>query len=855
MKKQTMVIILLVVVAVMLLAVLIVGCILLIGPHECSFGKWEIIKQATCAEEGQRQRSCFCGEKQVESIETLEHSYAVLDDALEPTCVESGLTSTTHCSACGTVLVGQQIVPALGHDFSEDWTVDVEATLTSVGSRSHYCTRCDEKTSITEIPMLPYSDGLEYVLNFDGASYSVKSIGIFEGSDLNIAPVYNGLPVTKISVDAFKDCANLTSVKMPNSILTIGERAFNGCNSLQNITISNSVTSVGDYAFAYCYSLTNITIPNSTSNIGWGIFYGCNRLQSISMSWAGLEYDYLYTLFGGNSFDNNIPNSLSTVIITGGTAIGTNAFKDCTTLRKVYIHSSITYIGTNAFRGCNNLTIFSSRSSKPSGWASGWNWDNCPVEWDYVMESDEGLEYTLNSDGRSYSITGIGNFKGSNLTIPAGYNFLPVTEISSNAFSGCTNLTSIIVPDSVTTIGKEAFLNCNNLESITIPFVGETKDGTTNTNFSYIFGYLYNIPESLETVIITGGTTIGEKAFSNCSSLKNITIPSSITSIGTWAFEYCKGLTGVYITDLTAWCNISFDNYAANPLNYAKNLYLNNELVTELVIPNNITSIGKAAFVGCSSLTSITIPNSVTSIGEEAFWYCDNLESITVPSLDNISLGYLLGSLDRLESLKTVIVTGGTTISESAFWYCTCLTSITIPNSVTSIGEEAFVGCSSLTSITIPSSVTSIGKDAFRDCASLTSITIPNSVTSIGSSVFRGCTSLESISIPFAGGTNNGVVVNPSRIVGDVRTSLKTVIITGGTEINDHAFKGWSSLESITISDSVTSIGLSAFEDCSSLKNVYYTGTEEQWNRISIDSWNSPLTRATIHYNYTGEEK
>ncbi len=163
-------------------------------------------------------------------------------------------------------------------------------------------------------------------------------------------------------------------------------------------------------------------------------------------------------------------------------------------------------------------------------------------------------------------------------------------------------------------------------------------------------------------------TSIGEYAFHACKGLTSVTIGNSVTSIGYYAFQYCSGLKKVIVKDIAAWCGIKFgfDDYYSNPLSYAKHLYSDEDTeITNLIIPNSVTSIGGSAFWNCSGLTSVTIPNSVTSIGYNAF----------------------LG--------------------------CSGLTSVTIPNSVTSIGAEAFFGCSGLTSVTIPNSVTSIGSQAF----------------------------------------------------------------------------------------------------------------------------------------------
>ncbi len=353
-----------------------------------------------------------------------------------------------------------------------------------------------------------------------------------------------------------------------------------------------------------------------------------------------------------------------------------------------------------------------------------------------------------------------------------------VTTIGYGAFRDCTSLTSVTIPNSVTSIGAEAFYECSSLTSVTIP----------NSVTSIGDGAFYGCSGLTSITLPNSITSIGKYAFCGCSGLTSLKIGNGITSIGDYAFVDCSSLISVHISDVAAWCAISFTDFVANPLYYAHELYLNGTLVTDLVIPSSVTSIGKYAFGGCSGLTSVTIPNSVTSIGDWAFYECSSLASVT------------------------------------------------IPNSVTNIGENAFYECGGLTSVTIPNSVTSIGAEAFRDCISLTSVTIPNSVTSIGRNAFYNVANIiyngeagRATNSPWGARYRNGYTDDKITYAGETKTKLVVcsrnvngdlVIPSSVTSIGNDAFYGCRDLTSVTIPNSVTNIGENAFYGCSGLQKI-----------------------------------
>ena len=568
-----------------------------------------------------------------------------------PTCTNTGLRHKV-CSVCG-VNYNYETIATDPHISGEEVKENVveDPTCTEDGSYDVVirCTECNVILSSTHVitaEMLDhewgelkrckhcncdyFSQDLEYTLSSSGTSYVVSGIGSCVDSDIIIPANYKGKPVTSVSNSAFYHCTNLTNVTIGNGVTSIGDDTFSGCSSLTNIKIPDSVTSIGWGAFRGCSSLTNITIPDSVISIGSYAFSGCSGLESITLPFVGDR-------FGVTSEDKHQ--------YPFGYIFGEGSYNGSVATRQYYHYSS--------------------------------------------TSSTTHSEYYIPSSLNSVTITA-GNILygafyncGSLTSVTIGDS---VTSIDSSAFEYCSSLTSVIWnAENCTEVGSN-FYGCSKLSSITI---GE--------NVKTIPAYAFKNCNSLTTVVwnaenCTKAGSGDYPIFYGCSKLSSITIGENVKTIPAYAFKECDGFENIYITDLTAWCNISGLDNLMEYGSSAKNFYFNNELITNLTIPDGVTSIGGWAFFSCSTLTSVTIGNGVTSIGNSAFKDCSGLTSVIWNAENCTEAG---------------------SYSDPIFYGCSKLSSVTIGENVKTIPSYAFKGCSNLTSITIPDSVTSIGSGAF----------------------------------------------------------------------------------------------------------------------------------------------
>ena len=577
--------------------------------------------------------------------------------------------------------------------------------------------------------------------------------------------------------------------------------------------------------------------------------------------------DYYYSVAGiGKCTDTEIyiPPYVDGVPVT---EINSSAFAKNTNITKVVIPNGVTTIYNNAFGGCTNLTSLILPETLTSTY--------------YGLANLPDAVYTVEENGGRY----LGTVTNPYFLLADVLSKSQVTEFVANeatkligyeAFFGCNDLQSIVIPEGVLNISNYAFANCMELKTVSLPSTAVSLD---NYLFAYcpaletvtvhadnpvyksagnciinkesktlvvgcvssvipadgsvtVIGFeaFANIPFST-FVIPEGIVEIGEWAFEGCNDLTELALPSTLTKVGMAAFNNCDflksftvaaGNTTFYAVD-NCLLRIADDALMVSPTGVipsaAKAIgpyaFFNNNDLKSIVIPEGITAIDEYAFSSCYNLTSVTLPESLISIGNYAFRYCEELLAIELPGkLQSIGTR----AFTNCQNLTEVIIPDSvTTMGSWIFEQCYKLEKVVLPANLTTIENGMFANCQNLKEITIPASVTRINGNAFYNCDNLTEVIIPDSVTTMDAFIFEQCDKLEKVVLP---------------------ANLKT--------IGSGMFANCQNLKEVTIPASVIQINSDAFYNCNALTTVNYGGTTEQWAKITIYGHNDPLLKAEI---------
>ena len=618
-----------------------------------------------------------------------------------------------------------------------------------------------------------------------------------------------GSQVTFIPRDAFEDFENITSLELPEGLMTIQDYAFSGCEKLQNLKLPVSLRRIENSAFSRC-GFEKIEIPESVERIGdyafgYGYrdelienFYIIGKVGSAAETYANENNIKFIDKDQQEAVKWNLENGVLTISGKGAMdsydkAASQPWYQDRTKITSVVVEDGVTEIGNFAFYGLTNMKS--------------------------IIIAD--------------SVTKIGAYAFKNCTALTDIQLPKSLEtIGDSAFYSCTGLTSVTFPENVTFIDGYAFARCTGIKQIT--FEGDAPEIKAGA-FS---GVKADVDYSKENATWTddkkqnyGGQLTWEKSepwelkdhvltinddsvmadydsakktpwYANRDEITSIVVSDGVTKVGAFAFYGLSNLTSVTLSDTVA----SIGGYA----------FKNCVKLTDINLPTGMKKIGESAFYGCSSLKSITIPEGLYTIWAYTFKNCTSLSEVNLPStlikIDEAAF-YGCTSLEKLEIPDNVSIIG-----IYCFKNCTKLSDVQLPKKLTQIREAAFYSCTSLTNVTVPEKVESIGNYAFRRCEGLKTITLPETLKTIGESSFYGCSNLSEFALP-EGLTSLGAYAFKNCV------KVKEVNLPASlTTIGASTFYGCIGLTSITISEKVTAVGAYAFSSCSNLKEVLFTG-------------------------------
>ncbi len=722
-----------------------------------------------------------------------------------------------------------------------------------------------------------YTDeqGITYAL-FNDNTATVYS---YNGTEANlvIPSTVEGCSVTGIAQSVFADKRTIETVTLPEGLLTIGDYAFQGCSKMMSCNIPTTVTSIGMGAFTGCRALVSVTIPDGVTVIKEHTFSSCSKLVNVT-------FGKNVKTIENHAFHNcselarvALPEGLLTIeeqafsscgqlaeVIFPSTlqSVGSEAFVYNNALREVVIPASVTTIGQRAFAYGNMKNIYTSNTSKPTGWDPEWCYysdiDDYNVVWGFVgFHTDaNGVVYALFKDN-SACVTGYAG-TGTTVTVPAAVEGYTVTTVEARAFSQNRDIESVTLPEGLLSIGADAFWNCSEMAVCNIP-----------TTLTSIGAYAFGGCTSLLTVTIPDGVTkIENGTFSNCQKLTTVVFGTGLKSIGDYAFSSCNTLAIQSLPEGLE--SIGMDAFF-------------NCAIVDIVLPSTLMTIGEGAFSYNHSLKTVMIPASVTTVGGNIFaWGGDATVYVPVASkptgwssswnfrsetesldvvwdferfyTDHQGITYVLigngtatavkyaGNAAEIVVLDIVEGYSVTALGDNLFNDRDSITKVTLPEGLLTIGAYAFSNCDNLSECDIPSTVTSIGGSAFMGCSILRSITVPDGVTKIESWTFAHCSNLETVVL----GANVKSIGEYAFAYGYTLAQIN--LPEGLTSIEQRVFAGCHSLRSVIIPASVTVIGSYVFESASSLTiNVRAASQPAGW----AGDWYYNLPEGNIVWGYT----
>lgn len=698
----------------------------------------------------------------------------------------------------------QTIARSMFSNRSNLQSVTLPSTLETIGTDAfYYCTGLTEisipesVTTIessafygcTNLATITFADTIETVENYafdNTAWYAAQENGlIYIGK---VAYKYKGkIPVdthielrsgtTAVSSYAFgqydSSPENLRSITFAETVKQIGYAAFRGCTSLTEIILPAELISIDNYAFEYCRSLQEVSLPESIQYIKQGAFSSCESLLHVDIPNISTIESYTFSNCTALQ-DVLLPASVQT--------IENSAFSGCSNLEHIEIPETVTTLGSYVFQGCSSLataTLPSTLSSIPNALFSGCS----------------SLQ---------------------NIRIPES-----IKSVGSGAFSGCSNLTSIDLPDTVEYLGASAYNYCVKLTRVELP-----------DNLSSCGDAVFTRCTSLSEIIFNSQITeISPSMFSYCSQLTTLNIPSSVIRIGTNAFTYCNALNQVHIAEgvqyidshAFSYCGTIVDLYLPASLQQiatfafyytsCTNLHISDVVSwCETIVGDNNYAHAINIYVADDLLEHLEIPDGTSLIHREAFSNCKSLLSASIGA-ETVEVGAFMGS-----SIETLACTDSVLhIANRAFYSCTDLTTAQLSNELQTLGDEAFNGCSNLTTISTLGKISEIARYTFYNCSSLQAIHIPDSVTTIREYAFRATSGLQTVT-----GGANVCAIEPYAFYGCA--SLQEFPFSESTSlesVGQFAFYGCSSLTQLSLPSTLSEITQSMFNSCTALTAVH----------------------------------